>query len=226
MMPAPVVKAPVVKETAQLNLLPLDAEMIIQTPVAPEPVIAATPVVTDEKVTINMDEEEPYSLFSMMDAKVDTSENTVVFEFETSQTEEINEEILEEPAVAEIAEEPLMELPAEALSTAGEEKEEESFVVFNVKSYENTVEPVSKAALDQQLTDRKRILSQLSYRSLNKGNMTELESTPAYLRKGVEVQNTMHSNTSDLSRFTVSEDTLNQRPEVKKNNSFLHDNVD
>ena len=183
-----------------------------------------------------MDEEEPYSLFSMMDtSKEETaSENVVVFEFKSSYEEpieELVEETIEEviPVIEtiEIKEEPVITSPAEIEVNLGEEKEEESYVVFNVKSYEtNTVEPVSKVALDQQLNDRKRILSQLSYRSLNKGNMTELESTPAYLRKGVEVETTMHSNTSDLSRFTIGEDTINQRPEVKKNNSFLHDNVD
>jgi len=226
------VSQPVVKETAQLNLLNLDDDAPIQKVTKPEPVIASTPTPPVEKVTLNMDEEEPYSLFSMLDTTKEetTSENVVVFEFETTHQEPV-EELIEEttPVIetTEIVEEPIISETPVIESNIGEEKEEESFVVFNVKSYEtNTNEPVSKEVLDQQLNDRKRILSQLSYRSLNKGNLNELESTPAYLRKGVEVQNTMHSNTSDLSRFTISEDTVNQRPEVKKNNSFLHDNVD
>lgn len=225
------VKQPVIREVAQLNLLNLDEEAPVQKATKPEPIIASTPT-PSSKVTLNMDEEEPYSLFSIIDnAKEEApSENVVVFEFETTH-EEVEEEIFEETLpiheTTSIVEEPVTSETIETESTLGEEKEEESFVVFNVKSYEtNTNEPVSKAALDQQLNDRKRILSQLSYRSLNKGNMNELESTPAYLRKGVEVQNTMHSNTSDLSRFSIGEDTTTQRPEVKKNNSFLHDNVD
>ena len=235
--PAQELKQPVIKEITQLNLLNLDEEAPIQRMVKPL-TLAATPTQPVEKVTLHMEEEEPYSLFSMMDvSKEETaSENIVVFEFETSHAEPVIEEIVEEEVIVasapiietvELIEEPIMTTHSpEIESNLGEEKEEESFVVFNVKSYENTVEPVSKVALDQQLNDRKRILSQLSYRSLNKGNMTELESTPAYLRKGVEVQNTMHSNTSELSRFSIGEDTVNQRPEVRKNNSFLHDNVD
>jgi cell division protein FtsZ len=226
------VSQPVAKETTQLNLLNLDDEAPVQKFSKPEPVVASTPTPPTEKVTLNMDEEEPYSLFSMLDTTKEetTSENVVVFEFETTHQEPV-EELIEETApvieTIEITEEPMVSETPEIESTIGEEKEEESFVVFNVKSYEtNTNEPISKEILDQQLNDRKRILSQLSYRSLNKGNLNELESTPAYLRKGVEVQNTMHSNTSDLSRFTIGEDTVNQRPEVKKNNSFLHDNVD
>jgi cell division protein FtsZ len=230
--PVQELKQPVIKETTQLHLLNLDEEPIVQKVSKPEPVAIATPTPPVEKVTLQIEEEETYSLFSMLDtSKEDVlDENTVVFEFETSQEESQEEEMEETISIAEalqFVEEPTAELPAEIESTIGEEKEEESFVVFNVKSYEtNTNEPVSKASLDAQLNDRKRILSQLSYRSLNKGNMTEMENTPAYLRKGVEVQNTMHSNTSEMSRFTIGEDSINQRPEVKKNNSFLHDNVD
>lgn len=237
--PAQELKQPVVKETTQLNLLNLDEEAPIQKIVKPEVVVASTPSAPVEKVTLNIDEEEPYSLFSMLDASKEetVSENVVVFEFETSHTEPVTEEVVEEvvhieevsaPVIetVELIEEPVMTTHPEVTSNIGEEKEEESYVVFNVKSYENTTEPVSKVTLDQQLNDRKRILSQLSYRSLNKGNMAELESTPAYLRKGVEVENTMHSNNTELSRFSIGEDTINQRPEVRKNNSFLHDNVD
>jgi cell division protein FtsZ len=242
--PAPVQESKqlIIKETAQLNLLHLDDEAPVQKVVRPEPVVASIPTPPVEKVTtITLEEEEPYSLFSMMDTKEEeAAENVVVFEFETTahveHVEEHEEELIEEEVIAStpvveretiaMVQEPVMTAPVEIESNLGEEKEEDSFVVFNVKSYETTNEPESKANLESQLHDRKRILSQLSYRSLNKGNMNELESTPAYLRKGVEVQNQMHSNTSDLSRFTIGEDTINQRPEVKKNNSFLHDNVD
>jgi len=233
--PLPELKQPVIKETTQLNLLDLDEEAPIQKVTKPEPIVASIPAPPVEKVTPVLEEEEPYSLFSMLDTSSEEapSENVVVFEFETKQEapaegEPVTEEVASAPVeeTQEVIEEKMIAAP-EIVSNIGEEKEEESFVVFNVKSYEtNAAEPVSKAALDQQLNDRKRILSQLSYRSLNKGNLNELETTPAYLRKGVEVQNTLHSNTSELSRFSIGEDTINQRPEVKKNNSFLHDNVD
>ena len=232
------------KEVVQPTLLLLDEEAPVKKIEKTEPVVAATPVV-ESKPQINIEEEEPYSLFSLIEpAKEEiASENVVVFEFETSHEEHLEEELMAEELVEDMAateieeEESLVEQPIEAIeeklitenteSVTGQEKEEESFVVFNVKSYETSQsEEISKGNLEQQLNDRKRILSQLSYRSLNKGNMSELETTPAYLRKGVEVQNTMHSNTTELSRFSIGEDPLNQRPEVKKNNSFLHDNVD
>ena len=228
-------RQPVVKETTQLNLMSLDDEAPMQKEIKAEPVVSSAPITTP-KVTLNIEEEETYSLFSMLDtsAQEAPAENVVVFELEPNEELVLEEEVIEEvvaaaPVVEAIAvvEEPITTTPEIESVVTGEEKEEESFVVFNVKSYEtNNVEVASTANLDQQLKDRKRILSQLSYRSLNKGNMNELETTPAYLRKGVEVQNTMHSNTTEISRYTIGEDSINQRPEVRKNNSFLHDNVD
>ena len=228
-------RQPVVKETTQLNLMNLDDEAPMQKEIKAEPVVSSAPTATP-KVTLNIEEEETYSLFSMLDTSVQEApaENVVVFELEPTEELVLEEEVIEEvvaaaPVVETIAvvEETITTTPEMESVVTGEEKEEESFVVFNVKSYEtNNVEVASTANLDQQLKDRKRILSQLSYRSLNKGNMNELETTPAYLRKGVEVQNTMHSNTTEISRYTIGEDSINQRPEVRKNNSFLHDNVD
>ena len=237
----PEMKHPMIKETAQLNLISLDDEPVVKKTAVEVPVMVSAPIVTEEKTTISLEEEEPYTLFSMMEGKSEDtpSENVVVFEFETTEVEPemmheelaqevvIEEVIVQEEFVSEVKEEIVETAAPEIVAAVGEEKEEESFVVFNVKSYENNaVETVSQESQDRVLNDRKRILSQLSYRSLNKGNMNELETTPAYLRKGVEVQNTMHSNSTDLSRYTIGEDTVNQRPEVRKNNSFLHDNVD
>ena len=79
----------------------------------------------------------------------------------------------------------------------------------------------------RELNDRKRKLSEMSFR-VNKNNLNELENTPAYLRQGIDIGNeaVMPSQEKHMSSFTVSEDTFNQRPEIKQNNSFLHDQVD
>ncbi len=180
--------------------------------------VEPTPIFNELK----LEEEESYSLFSMMN-ETDTPENVVVFEFESKVTEEpvaeveLQEEVILPTPIVEEVREVFVE----------EVKEEETFEVFSVKSYETQEsEIISRSSLDNQLQDRKRILSQMSYRGGNKSSMNELENTPAYLRKGVEVNQTLHSEASNLSRYTISEDSINQRPEVRKNNSFLHDNVD
>jgi cell division protein FtsZ len=54
----------------------------------------------------------------------------------------------------------------------------------------------------------------------------DLENEPAYKRKGVELNGDQnYSSGTDYSRYSVGSDELD-RPEIKKNNSFLHDNVD
>ena len=190
--------------------------------------------VVDSETLIEVDEKS-YSLFDMMEmgSKEEPSANVVEFTIPTT-LEELHEEIPVAdvtPVIAKI-EEPIEETVEHIQETTtevnmGQEKEEEKYAIFNIKSYETTqTEPLSKAALDAELNDRKRILSQMSFRSLNKANVSELENTPAYKRKGIEVAQTVHSAVSDLSRFTVSEDPMSKRPEFKKTNSFLHDKAD
>jgi cell division protein FtsZ len=72
---------------------------------------------------------------------------------------------------------------------------------------------------------RKRILKDLSYKWGNPNSIHEMENEPAYKRRGVELDEKEHSSDNEVSRFTLSENE-NARPEIRKNNSFLHDNVD
>ena len=52
----------------------------------------------------------------------------------------------------------------------------------------------------------------------------DLESEPAYLRKKQALDAAPHSSESQVSRFTLGEE--NGEPQIRPNNSFLHDNVD
>lgn len=217
-----------VKEVAQLNLLPMDAdsELDVQKPAKTVPVNSFQ-TAPKEKPQLIQEEEETYSLFSILGQKEEKpAENVVIFDFDAE--EKINEparEQQEAPAEDLKTVEPAISQPP--AETEGEEKGEDSFVVFNVKSYENnTSESVSKVVLDQQLNDRKRILSQLSYKSMNRTNLNEMESTPAYLRKGVEVNNSRPSENQDMSKFSIGVDQATDRPVVKKDNSFLHNKPD
>jgi cell division protein FtsZ len=80
--------------------------------------------------------------------------------------------------------------------------------------------------------DRIRKIKQriIEMRNLNLSLSTEkglndLEKEPAYMRKKYMLNDVPHSSESSVSRFTLSEDE-NKKPEIKSNNSFLHDNVD
>ena len=56
--------------------------------------------------------------------------------------------------------------------------------------------------------------------------ITEMEIEPAYKRRNIQLSSTPHSSESALSRYTLSKDDPEEQTAIRKNNSFLHDNVD
>ncbi len=173
-----------------------------------------TPVVEETVVNTVLLEEETFTLFDTV-GKTEETENVIEFEI----TRE--EQNLIEPVVNEITNEvkPEPQKPVESKT--------EDYVVYTKKSYESdTVSTFPQEEMSKQLEDRKKILSGLSYRFGNKQNVSELENEPAYKRKGMELSGEQNFSTeSQVSRFSVG-DNGSDRPEIKKNNSFLHDNVD
>lgn len=57
-----------------------------------------------------------------------------------------------------------------------------------------------------------------------KSNIDQLEKVPAYKRKNIKIDETEHSKTSNVSRFTLSEEDGDIF--LKSDNAYLHDNVD
>jgi cell division protein FtsZ len=174
-------------------------------------------------MNVTEEEEESYSLFSTLEIEKEETEN--VFEFEVSR----DEQVIQQEEIVQQTEEVVEETMTTTVNPVAEKKEEDEFQIYTVKSYETeTTSNVSGSELNKQLDDRKKILAGLSYRFGSKGNVNELENEPAYKRKGIEVDNSnSYSTGNDVSRFSVSENGFDQsRPEIKKNNSFLHDNVD
>ena len=59
----------------------------------------------------------------------------------------------------------------------------------------------------------------------NNSKIDEIEKEPAYKRHGIDLEETKHSSDEDRSRLTLDIDE-NEDIQLRKNNSFLHDNVD
>ncbi len=57
----------------------------------------------------------------------------------------------------------------------------------------------------------------------NPQTINELESEPAYLRRGVRLDDVPNSGDHAMSRWVISDD---EEPEFREGNSYLHDNVD
>ncbi|MFK7799985.1 MAG: cell division protein FtsZ [Aureispira sp.] len=84
-------------------------------------------------------------------------------------------------------------------------------------------QPKAPQQSKETLEERRQRLKNLSVKLNNPEVLNELENKPAYLRKGVALDNVEHSSTSNVSKWSISDE---EEPEIKDNNSFLHDNVD
>ncbi|PWK77686.1 cell division protein FtsZ [Mucilaginibacter oryzae] len=82
-------------------------------------------------------------------------------------------------------------------------------------------------SIEEQLKkSRERImrLKDLSMK-LRTGNIQELENVPAYKRKEIALQDTPASDESQISRFSLIQDSEGN-VEIRNNNSYLHGNAD
>ncbi|KQC32823.1 cell division protein FtsZ [Nonlabens sp. YIK11] len=78
--------------------------------------------------------------------------------------------------------------------------------------------------LKMRAEERKRKMHAYNFKFKSSHRLEEIEKKPAYLRHGVELDETPTS--SDRSRTTLSTDENNEIQLRGNNNSFLHDNVD
>ncbi|MEZ4790816.1 MAG: cell division protein FtsZ [Flavobacteriales bacterium] len=70
---------------------------------------------------------------------------------------------------------------------------------------------------------------ELNMRLRTPNGLSDLEREPAYKRKNITLNEGTHSTDSNVSRYTLSEEkdeNGDRRVELRRNNPFLHDNVD
>ncbi|MGD1844468.1 MAG: cell division protein FtsZ [Salibacteraceae bacterium] len=84
---------------------------------------------------------------------------------------------------------------------------------------------------DQQKRAGERImrLKDLSSKLRTPSGLSDMENEPAYKRRQVRLDDVPHSSESQVSRYTLTEEELengDKQTGLKPNNSFLHDNVD
>lgn len=78
----------------------------------------------------------------------------------------------------------------------------------------------TKARLEQQAKERREKLKSKK-QEMTKEDFNEKWASPAYLRRGVKMDNVPHSSESYISRYNLNDDN-----NLLGNNKFLHDNVD
>ncbi len=119
----------------------------------------------------------------------------------------------------------------ESISTTDEPADEESLARRQTTIFDQlgeTDEEKELSAANEKIEEMKRRLVRLRELNKNANNeerIEEFENVPAYKRRGVRLDDTPHSSESEVSRISLVEDP-EKKPELRQNNSFLHDNVD
>lgn len=88
---------------------------------------------------------------------------------------------------------------------------------------------LSPAEHQMRVEDRLAHMREVNMRLRTPNGLAEMESEPAYKRRNVELSETPRSTDSNVSRYTLSDGTNEQgerQVELRRNNPFLHDNVD
>lgn len=133
-----------------------------------------------------------------------------------------------------------MEMEQQLESSKAPEKEEEKdeTIAFEKKtvapapSRENDNDehdpfdnPISSEVVRQRTAERKAKMKEFNYKfRTGSAQIDEIEKQPAYKRAGIELNNSKPGE-SKLSRTSIEQDDNNEL-HFRKNNSFLHDNVD
>jgi len=152
--------------------------------------------------------------------------------------------VMEQVAVAEPIEEngkiihnldsylEMEEMLTQARSPQRETKEEEFKAEIRIKEPAKVTQQPKEAnqnaylsALKENAANRKTTFKNMSYQfsSQNNYRIEDLENTPAYMRKNVDISST--TMTPSVSRSSISLDS-NNIAQIRENNSYLHDNVD
>ena len=94
--------------------------------------------------------------------------------------------------------------------------------IFDLMNDLNTEEQEKKI---EKHINRIKTLKDLNMSISNPQGLRDLEKEPAYRRKLKRLEDVPHSSATNASRLSLFDDNTG-KPEIKTNNSFLHDNVD
>ncbi|MCD8529207.1 MAG: cell division protein FtsZ [Chitinophagales bacterium] len=114
------------------------------------------------------------------------------------------------------------------LKNVEEETVENTYSFYTNNERKEQPQAKTEKVQNETYEDRVKKLRDVSYKWDNMNKIKELEDTPAYKRKEVKLNDMPHSSENNISNFSIDSFMLDgeQRPEIRKNNGFLNDNVD
>ena len=181
----------------------------------PELFFAETELKNEQTVLteFTLNEEEPFMI-----VKDDNTKQTT-FEFDLGKTKMPH--VKEEAPVAKVA-----ELVVDVASPTSSD----DLLNLTSRLIENKESDMDSLEMEKVQQERIARLKQVNQKYKTLTGLSELESEPAYKRRNVNLDNTLHSSENNISRFTLSdeknENNFEKKTELRSNNTFLHDNVD
>ena len=185
------------------------------------------------------DKKDNFSGQEKINEAIDVNEIEVIDYIELIPTEEKNEigEVIHEmedhmlfEPLSELSENSTLVENSDIIETEVEvevEVEVKEEIVSEISDSEEEIDPLNTSLEDlqkQRSKERRSRMKEFNYK-FNNSKIDEIEKEPAYKRHGVDLEETKHSSEEERSRFTLDIDE-NEDIQLRKNNSFLHDNVD
>lgn len=206
---------PVMEETYTETANEVEETIVAKVEEEPELIFSETELVNEQTVLteFTLNDEEPFMI-----VKDDNTKQTT-FEFDLGKTKMPH---VEETAPVAKVEETLVDTASPISSDA----------LLNLTSrlIENKESDMDSLEMEKIQQERIARLKQVNQKYKTLTGLSELESEPAYKRRNVNLDNTLHSSENNISRFTLSDDknenNFDKKTELRSNNSFLHDNVD
>jgi cell division protein FtsZ len=190
--------------------------------IEPEVVDAMEPVlIVRDEVTSNVEDVVSFAPESSEKVVFNLDSDFPSVELNNDSSDDMTFEMESEPVVAS-NDNDVFNFRAEAEAVALKD-EEESRIIEN-QPKEEVLTPEQE--MFRRSRERIMRLKELSYKMNSPNGISDLEKEPAYKRRNVRLENVPNSADSSVSRLTLSVDDADRKPEIRANNSFLHDRVD
>ncbi len=226
-------------EQKQIEIRKQVPEIIVhkltEEPVKPEPVIVnETPVAAVETPSAEIKPEEPFVFVreEVIEGKTDEAIINFSEEMTTSVTGENGVIELEFPTEEEMISNDIQteQTFTTPVAEVNEEQETVRYELYNASTTQplNAATPSLTPEEEMYRHSRERImrLREVSLRYNSPNGMADMEREPAYKRRNIKLDQTPASGDSNVSRYTLAMDETQNKPEIRTNNSFLHDRVD
>ena len=225
--------APSIEPEAEITIEPMVE--VINEPVATINTVEETPVIEDEMVRFELEEEVTVVAHIEQEIVEEIEMPVAELEVEIPQVDLSHEPFMKtiEPVLNEIdlpeLNDELMETPPATYSNFVDEVEES--MAFNAEEdfdFE-LKEEVTASSVDQEERIKQSIARLKKIKELNLQintpvGLRDLEKEPAYVRRQKKLNEVPHSSENAVSRLSLFDDGTNNG--IRTNNSFLHDNVD